>query len=76
MRLSTIRVAARSIALSVVCGACLVSPPRAESQTARPAATAFELRLAETQPAAGLVEAAVPDSSTKVYLHAAGLNRR
>jgi preprotein translocase subunit SecD len=67
MKLSTIR-SARSIALSVVCGAWLVSPLGA-SQTAQPAATAFEMRLAETQPAAGLVEAAKPDSSEKVYLH-------
>jgi preprotein translocase subunit SecD len=69
MRPSTIRIAVRSIVLAVVCGAYLVSPPRAASQTPRPAATAFEMRLAETQPAAGLVEAPVPDSSTKVYLH-------
>jgi preprotein translocase subunit SecD len=47
----------------------LTSPLGASTQTANQAATAFEMRLAETQPAAGLVEAEVPDSSTKVYLH-------
>jgi len=46
-----------------------MSPLGAVPQTANPPATAFEMRLAETQPAAGLVEAEVPDSSTKVYLH-------
>jgi preprotein translocase subunit SecD len=46
-----------------------MSPLGAVAQTANPAVTAFEMRLAETQPAAGLVEAEVPDSSTKVYLH-------
>jgi preprotein translocase subunit SecD len=59
----------RSIALSLVCGMWLISPLGAASQTANTAATAFEMRLAETEPAAGLVEAALPDSSTKVYLH-------
>jgi preprotein translocase subunit SecD len=60
----------RSIAVSVVCSAWLLSSPLgAASQVAQPAATAFEMRLAETQPAAGLVEAATPDSSEKVYLH-------
>jgi preprotein translocase subunit SecD len=59
----------RSIALSVVCGTWLMSPLGAINQTANPAATAFEMRLAETEPTAGLVEAALPDSSTKVYLH-------
>jgi preprotein translocase subunit SecD len=59
----------RAIALSVVCGTWLMSPLGAVPQTANPATTAFEMRLAETQPAAGLVEAEVPDSSTKVYLH-------
>jgi preprotein translocase subunit SecD len=46
-----------------------MSPLGAVAQTANPAVTAFEMRLAETQPAAGLVEAEVPDSSTKVYLY-------
>ena len=59
----------RAIALTVVCGAWLMPPLGAVNQTANASATAFEMRLAETQPAAGLVEAAVPDSSTKVYLH-------
>ena len=59
----------RSTALSLVLGTWLISPAGAVNQTANPAATAFEMRLAETAPAAGLVEAAVPDSSTKVYLH-------
>jgi len=59
----------RAIALSVVCGTWLISPLGAVAQTANQAVTAFEMRLAETQPAAGLVEAEVPDSSTKVYLH-------
>ncbi len=47
----------------------LVLPVGAASQTAAPAAAALEVRLAETQPAPGLVEAAVPDSNEKVYLH-------
>jgi preprotein translocase subunit SecD len=57
------------IVRSIVFGAWLVSPLGAVSQTANPAATAFEMRLAETEPSAGLVEAAVPESSMKVYLH-------
>jgi preprotein translocase subunit SecD len=61
--------AAMAIGLSVVCGGWLVSTIGAASQTGQPAATAFEMRLAETEPAAGLVEAAVPDSPTKIYLH-------
>jgi len=59
----------RVIALSVVCGAWLMPSLGAVNQAANPPATAFEMRLAEAQPASGLVEAAVPDSSTKVYLH-------
>jgi preprotein translocase subunit SecD len=58
----------RSIAVLVV-GAWLMPAAGAVSQTANPAATAFEIRLAETAPASGLVEAAVPDSNQKVYLH-------
>src|SRR5262249_46050730 len=38
-------------------------------QTARPAPTSFEMRLAETMPATGLTEAQVAGSSQKVYLH-------
>jgi len=59
----------KAIALSLVCGTWLMPPLGAVSQTPNPATTAFEMRLAETQPATGLVEAAVPDSPTKVYLH-------
>jgi preprotein translocase subunit SecD len=59
----------RLIALVLAVCAWSATPPGAASQTASPATTAFEMRLAEEQPAAGLVEAAVPDSTRKVYLH-------
>jgi preprotein translocase subunit SecD len=55
--------------LSAVWFIGLFSPAAAIGQTPSPVVTAFEMRLAETEPAAGLVEAAVPDSPAKVYLH-------
>ena len=55
--------------LAVAVGLLLCAPLAATAQTARPATTAFEMRLAEAEPSPGLVEAAVPDSPTKVYLH-------
>jgi preprotein translocase subunit SecD len=57
---------AACIVLSVVWGLALFSPARAGGQAAT---TAFEMRLAETMPATGLVEAQVSGSSDKVYLH-------
>jgi uncharacterized RDD family membrane protein YckC len=57
------------IALCAAWTMWLVWPAGASSQTAAPAATALEVRLAETAPGPGLVEAAVPDSNEKVYLH-------
>jgi preprotein translocase subunit SecD len=57
------------IAFCAVWTMWLVLPAGASSQTAAPAATMLEVRLAETAPGPGLVEAAVPDSSEKVYLH-------
>jgi len=57
---------AACIALCVVWSLALLSPVGAAGQAA---ATAFEMRLAETQPGAGLVEATVADSNMKVYLH-------
>src|SRR5262249_56852215 len=50
------------IALCAAWTMWLVSPVGASSQTAAPAATTLEVRLAETAPGPGLVEAAVPDS--------------
>ena len=55
-----------SLALAVL---SLLSPYAAVGQTPSPVVTAFEMRLAEKAPAPGLVEAAVPDSPEKVYLH-------
>jgi preprotein translocase subunit SecD len=46
-----------------------VSPAGLARQTPSPVVTAFEMRLAEKVPSPGLVEAAVPDSPEKVYLH-------
>ena len=60
---------ARTIVLCVAWTIGLLSPVGASSQTPAPAATALEVRLAETQPAPGLVEATVLDSNEKVYLH-------
>jgi uncharacterized RDD family membrane protein YckC len=57
---------AACIALCAVWTLVLFSPAGAAGQSAP---TAFEMRLAETQPAPGLVEATVPDSNNKVYLH-------
>src|SRR5690242_7835703 len=48
---------------------CLLAPQMAAGQTARSPTTAFEMRLAETMPAAGLTEAQVEGSPEKVYLH-------
>ena len=57
---------AACVALCVVGSLALFSPVGAAGQAA---ATAFEMRLAETQPGPGLVEAAVAGSDKKVYLH-------
>src|SRR5215831_10644236 len=54
------------VALGVMWSLALFSPVGATGQAA---ATAFEMRLAETQPGPGLVEAAVAGSDKKVYLH-------
>jgi preprotein translocase subunit SecD len=47
----------------------LISLAGAAAQPATAPATALEVRLAETMPAAGLVEAQVSGSPDKVYLH-------
>ncbi len=60
---------AACVALCVAWTIRLLSPVGAASQTPAPAATTLEVRLAETAPAQGLVEAAVQDSDEKVYLH-------
>jgi preprotein translocase subunit SecD len=57
------------IALCVAWTGWHVSPVSGSSQTAAPAGTALEVRLAETQPAPGLVEAAVQETNEKIYLH-------
>jgi preprotein translocase subunit SecD len=57
------------LALRVVWLIGLVPAVAATGQTPGPVVTAFEMRLAEKAPSPGLVEAAVPDSPEKVYLH-------
>ena len=56
------------VAASVVLGAWSVVRTEAD-QGANQAATALEVRLAEAQPAAGLIEASLPGSTAKIYLH-------
>ena len=65
---STTWLAATRLALFVALSAWFLSPLGAAIQSANQA-TALEVRLAEVQPGAGLIEASVSGSSAKVYLH-------
>lgn len=69
MRLrSTTWLIAAVIALCGAFGTSSVSPLAAAPESANQV-TSLEVRLAEVQPAAGLIEASMPGSSEKIYLH-------
>jgi len=62
------RPVATLIALFVASGTLSVLPLSAAIQSANQT-TSLEVRLAEAQPAAGLIEASLSGSSRKIYLH-------